>query len=78
MKFVYSLVLVLVLVFSLVRCQYAQSPCPGIFDYERDDTGIYGRIVVGPGSPVMRLVVQVNFTVTVQIVSVSLYLSLIS
>ncbi|CAB3222120.1 unnamed protein product [Arctia plantaginis] len=68
-KFVCCFVLVLVLKFSLVCSQYVQSPCPGIFDYESDDTGIYGRIVVRPGTPVSQLVVQINFTVTVQLFS---------
>lgn len=70
-KQVYFSVLVLALCVCLVCCQGARSPCPGIFDYERDGSGIRGKIVLNPGAPTSRMVVEVNFTVTAQIFSVS-------
>ncbi|CAB3222121.1 unnamed protein product [Arctia plantaginis] len=66
-KQVCSSVLVLVLSVCLVCSQSVRSPCPGIFDYERVESGIRGKIVIRPGAPTTQLVVQVNFTVTAQI-----------
>lgn len=60
-------VLVLILNFKLVCCQYVQSPCPGTFDYQNDGSNIYGIIVLKPSEPVSQLVVKINLTVAVQL-----------
>ncbi|XP_075983751.1 serine protease gd-like isoform X2 [Anticarsia gemmatalis] len=62
-------VLGLVLCLNVVCCQYVQSPCPDVFDYDSDGATIYGKIVLRPSAPVSQLVLRINFTVTAQLYS---------
>lgn len=61
-----------VLSLNVVCGQYAQSPCPDIFEYGSDGSTIYGKIVLRPSAPVSQLDVRTNFTVATQLLSVSI------
>ncbi|KAJ0173201.1 hypothetical protein K1T71_011377 [Dendrolimus kikuchii] len=61
-----------VLALLFVNGQRAQSPCPGIFDYQRDGNITYGLVHLEPSVPVPQLVVQAYFTIAGQVPSTNL------
>lgn len=50
---------------------YAQSPCPNIFEYKNDDSGVYGLLHIQPIGAVSTLTVKANFTISTRIETVS-------
>ncbi|KAJ0173202.1 hypothetical protein K1T71_011378 [Dendrolimus kikuchii] len=61
-----------VLALLFVNGQRAQSPCPGIFDYQRDGNITYGLVHLEPTVPVPQLVIQAYFTIPGQVPSTNL------
>lgn len=60
--------LAFVFLFS-VNGYHAQSPCPGIFDYQKEGDITYGLVHLEPTVPVTYLVVQAYFTIAGQLPS---------
>ncbi|KAJ0173203.1 hypothetical protein K1T71_011379 [Dendrolimus kikuchii] len=61
-----------VLALLFVNGQRAQSPCPDIFDYQRDGNITYGLVHLEPSVSVPQLVVQAYFTIAGQVPSTNL------
>lgn len=71
LKNMLSICAILVLGLNAVTSQNEQSPCPGIFEYRRDYTGIIGVIHLRSNGPVSSVRVVANFTVASRLPNVS-------
>lgn len=72
LRFSAILVLGLFKVLVLVRCQFYESPCPGVFEYRSDGSGVHGVIHLRSTGPVSTVQLKVNYTVTTRLSPVSI------
>ncbi|XP_045503356.1 serine protease gd-like isoform X1 [Colias croceus] len=63
----FSVFFTVLLEYFTVCGQYVQSPCPEIFDYKSDHTGIYGIIHLQPFGYVTSIILRANFTVATRL-----------
>ncbi|XP_038215084.1 serine protease gd-like [Zerene cesonia] len=65
----FSVFFIVLLEYFTVCGQYVQSPCPQIFDYKSDNTGIYGTIHLQPFGYVNSVTLKANFTIATRLPS---------
>ncbi|CAK1590142.1 unnamed protein product [Parnassius mnemosyne] len=70
MESVSTSILVILIISRLftANTQY-QSPCPEIFEYRNDNSGVYGEITLKPNGPLASITIRTNFTILARLQS---------
>lgn len=70
----YSAFVFLILGPILIKAHHLTSPCPNIFEYKRDNGGLYGTIHLRNNGIVSNVNIRANFTIATTLANVSTFL----
>lgn len=68
----YSAFVFLVLLPTLLNAHHLTSPCPSVFEYKRDSSGLHGMIHLRNSGIVSNVLLRANFTIATSLSNVSM------